>query len=291
MDALFSDLKALRILPGNLKPTGFLWPAQAQTYREQGAAPLSYEFHRVVLVPAGLAKPYRHGGERRVINEVTFHSIKHNLVTGSGAIPTLNVTQNRGLVINPNVTLTKAQAKAQYRFSGKFQNGKPVFQIPSGKIINFVSAFGHKLLCNGLTFTLGLLCHFMCSFCYVEGLLSRHPTVIRIRKEYGLEPSEFAIERQDPLPGLLRELVDKNGNPRFSNPDDTRVIFNSPLVDCAANRATAQRTVEACRLILKYTNWQIRLLSKSADLRWIGEQLAEFKDRVIYGFSTGTFDD
>jgi DNA repair photolyase len=192
---------------------------------------------------------------------------------------------------NPNVKLTKAQQRATYTFPGKFQNGKPVFQIPPGNVINLESAFGHKLLCDGPTFTLGLLCHFSCSFCYVEPLLSRHPAIIRIRKEYGLQAQDIAVEKHDPLPILKKQLVTAKGERRFPDPNDRRVIFSSPLVDCAANMLTAPGTVAACRLILAHTNWQIRLLSKSALLKLVAEQLVEFKSRIIYGFSTGTFDD
>ena len=197
----------------------------------------------------------------------------------------------RPLTKNTNVTLTKAQAKAKYTYTGKFQNGKPVFRIPPGKIINLVSAFFHKFLCDGPTFTLGLLCHFMCSFCYVGPLLCRHAAIARICKEYGLTPADIVVEKEDPLPILRKQLLDAKGRRRFPDPNDRRVIFASPLVDVAANVATAQQTVAACRLILDNTSWQIRLLSKSALLKSVAEQLVEFKGRVIYGFSTGTFDD
>ena len=205
-------------------------------------------------------------------------------------IPTENAAA-RTLTVNPNVTLTRAQAKAAYKFTGKFQNGKPVFRIPAGNVINLVSAFAHKLLCDGPTFTLGLLCQFLCSFCYVEALLCRHAAIARICKEYGLAPNDIVVEKEDPLPVLLKQLVDAKGRRRYPDPNDRRVIFASPLVDVAANLATAKMTVAACLLILKYTCWQIRLLSKSALLKFVAEELAEFKDRVIYGFSTGTFDD
>ncbi len=195
------------------------------------------------------------------------------------------------LTKNTNVTLTKAQAKSKYIYTGKYQNGKPVFRIPPGKVLNLVSAFVHKFLCDGPTFTLGLLCHFMCSFCYVGPLLCRHAAIARICKEYGLTPADIVVEKEDPLPILRRQLIDGKGRRRFPDSNDQRVIFASPLVDVAANAATAQQTVAACRLILENTSWQIRLLSKSALLRSVAEQLEEYKCRVIYGFSSGTFND
>ena len=57
-------------------------------YRASGAANLSKEFNERVLVPAGLAKPYERNGDRRQFNEVTFHSIRHNAVTGMKEIGT-----------------------------------------------------------------------------------------------------------------------------------------------------------------------------------------------------------
>jgi len=195
------------------------------------------------------------------------------------------------LIKNTNVTLTKAQANAKYTFTGQYQNGKPVFRIPAGKVINLISAFGHKLLCDGPTFTLGLLCHFRCTFCYVLMLLCRHAAIARICKEYSLQPDQFVVTKDDPIPVLLKQLVKPNGERRYPDPNDKRVIYASPLVDVAANEPTAEQTVAACRLILEHTHWQIRLLSKSALLRSVAEELADHKHRVIYGFSTGTFDD
>ena len=78
---LLAELRSLRAGAGTVKPTDYLWPEQAHLYRANGAAPLSSEFNRLVLVPAGLAKPYKRGGERRVVNELSFHSIKHSIVT------------------------------------------------------------------------------------------------------------------------------------------------------------------------------------------------------------------
>ena len=198
---------------------------------------------------------------------------------------------NKKLTLNPHVTLTKAQARAKYSFTGQFQNGKPVFKIPPGNVISLESAFSHKMLCDGPTFTLGLLCPFLCSFCYVGPLLSRHAAIARICKEYGLTPDGIVVVKEDPLPVLQNQLLSARGQRRYPDLKDRRVIFASPLVDVAANLATARQTVAACRLILENTCWQIRLLSKSALLKLVAEELIEFRDRIIFGFSTGTFDD
>ena len=92
------------------------------------------------------------------------------------------------------------------------------------------------------------------------------------------------------------------------------MIYASPLVDVAANMDLVRETIEACKLILENTNWQIRLLSKSNLLPKIAQAIAELdpipkwsddfskfgfppgkivtaKERMIFGVSTGTFND
>ena len=191
----------------------------------------------------------------------------------------------------PNVVLTVAQSKATYRRTGEFRNNKPVFVIPARTILKKKSAFEEKKLCDGLTFSLGMACHARCSYCYVPCQLNRHPAIARILKETGLEFPAITVEKEDPFPVLRQELVNRCGLPRFADVNDRRVVFSSPLVDVAANPPTARQTVEACRLILENTPWQIRLLSKFGLLRMIAEELGEYRDRMIFGLSTGTFDD
>jgi DNA repair photolyase len=195
------------------------------------------------------------------------------------------------IIIDENVRLTPAQAKATYTDTGLVRNGKPVFSIPTTKIISLQSAFEHKKLSDGPTFTCGFACGFSCTFCYVENQLGRNPSVLRITKETGLSFTQIAIEREGVLAAVKRELINRQGLPKYSDPGDRRVIFASPLVDVAANVSTAKVTIEVSKFILANTNWQIRLLSKSALLQIVAEGLAEHKDRVIFGLSTGTFED
>jgi DNA repair photolyase len=158
-------------------------------------------------------------------------------------------------------------------------------------VLSFKNGFAEKLLCDNLTFTLGLACGFTCSFCYVLSQLNRHPGVLRILKETGLTFDEIVIEKENSISVLERELLRRDGTSRYADPADRRVVYSSPLVDVAANFQTAQLTIQACLLILRHTNWQLRLLSKSAFLKFIAEALAAYKHRVIFGLSTGTFDD
>ena len=171
-------------------------------------------------------------------------------------------------------------------------SGKRVYSIPSKSIINFNSGFKHKLLCDGLTFSTGTACVFKCAFCYVGPMMARNPQT-RFLKCEEIDHSDVVIRRRDPLTILKSQLLDRRGRPKFLRKEnDQRVIYASPLVDVAANMELVRETVEVCEKILELTHWQIRLLSKSNLLLKVAEKLPSvFRDRVIYGFSTGTIDD
>jgi DNA repair photolyase len=165
--------------------------------------------------------------------------------------------------------------------------GKPVIEVDSKTVINFTSGFSHKKLCDGLTFTAGSACVYSCAFCYVEDLMRKNP--------HGLEnPADhqnLVIRRRHAVEVARTQLTYKDGRSRFADPNDRRVIYASPLVDVAANLELTRETVEICRVILELTSWQIRLLSKSNLLPKVAAALEPYRDRMIYGVSTGTLDD
>ena len=169
-------------------------------------------------------------------------------------------------------------------------NGKPVHEVPAKTVINFESGFVHKLLCDGPTFSTGTACAYTCSFCYV-------PDMMRKQKPYlhslGIDAphEQIVIRRRGAIARLRAELTDRSGRPKYKTPNDTRVIYSSPSVDVAANMELVRETIEACKVILDLTNWQIRLLSKSNLLPKIAQELSTHRDRMIYGVSTGTLDD
>ncbi len=181
-------------------------------------------------------------------------------------------------------------------------NGKPVFERPAKSIINFESGFASKLLCDGPTFSLGDACTYKCSFCYVPDIMrkSRESYMSEIPKD--IEHGDMVVRRSNALEILRNQLTQaaKGGGrkPKFDKVGDNRVIYSSPLVDCAGNMELVRETVEACKIILTLTNWHIRLLSKSNLLPKVAKELSEWglitkdvaKDRVIYGVSTGTLD-
>ena len=165
-------------------------------------------------------------------------------------------------------------------------NGKPVLEVDAKSVINFTSNFSHKLLCDGLTFSTGSACAYSCAFCYVPDLMRKNPHKIAGDAAH----VDIVVRRRGAVELIRKQLTYKDGSPKFTDPADRRVVFSSPLVDVAANMDLVRETIEACRMILELTNWQIRLLSKSDLLPKIAEQLADCKERMIYGVSTGTLD-
>ncbi len=169
--------------------------------------------------------------------------------------------------------------------------GKPVHTVPS-RILNQKSGFGHKLLCDGATFTAGTACVYRCQFCFVEPMFCRNVVVRSLLKREGAEFGDVVIRRQDPVNKIRAELTRRDGSPKFSDPADNRVIFGSPLVDIAPTVELADETAAVCLQILELTHWQIRLLSKSPLITRIAQAIPEkHKQRVIFGLSTGTLDD
>jgi len=179
---------------------------------------------------------------------------------------------------------------AGVRECGKI-NSKPRFLVNSGTVINDKSGFQKKLLCDGLTFTAGQACAFSCKFCYVEAMIfKKHKRLQAISQERGLKFEEMCVEIED-APAKARNYLTRNGEPRFADEADNRVIFASPLVDVAATMSQVKTTVEICMAILELTHWHIRLLSKSPLLVEVAKRIpVQYKNRIIYGLSTGTMD-
>ncbi len=166
-------------------------------------------------------------------------------------------------------------------------NKKPVYEIPAKSVINFKSGFGHKLLCDGLTFSTGSACAYSCSFCYVPDMMEKSPHLRGITAKH----EDIVIRRHGALQ-VLRDQLTTRGQPRFPDAADKRVIYSSPLVDVAANLELVKETIEACLIILELTHWDIRLLSKSNLLPRVADGIPEkWAQRMIYGVSTGTLDD
>src|SRR5438045_4689228 len=172
-------------------------------------------------------------------------------------------------------------------------NGKPVFTVAAKTVINFDSGFKHKLLCDGPTFSTGSACAYSCSFCYVPDMMLKLraiPSYAHVKGEH----ESIVIRRDNAVETMRQQLTDRHGNPKFMDFTDTRVIYASPLVDVAANMELVHETIDACKVILALTNWQIRLLSKSHLLPKVAEAFSgtpAYSQRIIFDVATGTLSD
>jgi len=70
------------------------------------------------------------------------------------------------------------------------------------------------------------------------------------------------------------------------------ICFTSTSVDPAANMELVGETAKALTRIFEETNWDVRILSKSNMLPKLAETVPKkFRQRMIFGVSTGTLDD
>ena len=178
-------------------------------------------------------------------------------------------------------------------------NGKPVlFRIVKTVLTINNGAFREKKLCDGIVINLGEACAFSCTYCYV-GCAVRYqagPVIADYNRETDqyLNHCDVVIRRKNAIGVLRSQLLKPDGTRRYDDPADNRVVFLSSTVDPAANMELLRETAEACILILKHTNWQIRLLSKCSLLKLLVESgliPPEYHHRLIFGFSIGTLDD
>ncbi len=171
--------------------------------------------------------------------------------------------------------------------------GKPVYYVDSKTTLRFESEFGQKRLCDGFTFTLGSICVYGCTYCYVISVLLKLSAIQAVKASaalLGCRLEEVVIRRRKALKLLRRQLtLDK---PAAVNLRAKAVVYTSPLVDPAANMVLVKETAAACRIIFELTNWDVRVLSKSHLLPQLAKLIPEeFKQRMIYGCSTGILDD
>lgn len=181
-------------------------------------------------------------------------------------------------------------------------HGKPVLWRKAKTVLTRDSeAFQEKLLCDGITLNAGDLCVYSCSFCYVESQIWKlvHEQVKQLNRMTGVQRggSEVVVRRENALEILKTQIKRKDDDPW-----DRRVVYGSTLVDVAANMALLKETAELVTWILDKTHWQVRLLSKSNLLHKLvkdglvpnrrkdGNERSHHQ-RIIFGFSTGTFDD
>lgn len=186
-------------------------------------------------------------------------------------------------------------------------NGKPILRVPVKTVLNLESLFAEKLLSDGPALALGEGCAYSCAFCYVPAVYQKLDRIREAIANYNaanktaLRHEDFVILRNEALAILERQLTAK---PYKADKADRRVLYTSPADDVAANMDLVKHTAEAVALILRHTNWQIRLLSKSnllpklaailvdgAASESAGYSVQDVMERTIWGVSTGTLDD
>jgi integrase len=84
-------LRQLKAKAGEVKPADPIWPEEAKRYEEKGSGGFSNEFYDDVLLPAGLVPPRTHrakkkkpgeeGTDRRQVNAISFHCLRHTFVS------------------------------------------------------------------------------------------------------------------------------------------------------------------------------------------------------------------
>jgi len=175
-------------------------------------------------------------------------------------------------------------------------NQKPVFVVPNKTVINFNSGFGHKYLCDDMTFTAGSACPYSCAFCSVPDTMRKQKPW---HKKHGVvgNHQDIVIRRANPVEVARQQLLALPEHKRRSR----KVIYASALTDVAANMELVRETVEICKVIFEMTGWDVRLLSKSNLLPKVAEGIeaadphvpnsTAWSQRVIFGVSTGTLDD
>jgi DNA repair photolyase len=174
--------------------------------------------------------------------------------------------------------------------------GKPVCCIPSNTSIAMSDGFAHKKLTTDPVMNLGDACVYSCAYCYVESAAQgRHNDVLG---KLGVAFQDVIIRRCGSTPGetsldtLKRQMVINAWRQRAK---EFHTAFTSSTVDPAPNGVILEETAQAMALLFQATCWDIRVLSKSANLQRLATRVLELapgtKNRMILGVSTGTLDD
>jgi DNA repair photolyase len=202
---------------------------------------------------------------------------------------------------------------------------KPVYIVRTSPFFD-KSGFSHKKLCDGRTFTAGTACAYSCTYCYVEGQTLRHEAVSQVLEHSRRPFNKVVIRRADVVRQIALKITRRAGKRAAASRHTGRceellgaaeavrlglgqrvaiykgkafkkqVLFASAFVDVAATKELALETVEICDVLLRLTDFQIRLLSKSPLLYDIvavelAKRHPEAKARIIFGLSAGTLDD
>jgi len=147
--------------------------------------------------------------------------------------------------------------------------------------ITRTKGFEHKLLAK-YSVNIGNICEFGCSFCYVPSITNKQKTVKSILdKGYKIEEFSSYRYKENVLSTITQDL-------RSIKPNDHGTIIFCTTCDPCATLEDADTSIDAIKLIMKKSNLQVRVLSKSILIKNIAESLLSYNKRIIYGLSTGT---
>jgi DNA repair photolyase len=141
--------------------------------------------------------------------------------------------------------------------------------------------FEKKLLAS-YSVNIGNICAFGCSYCYVPTVVAKIK-VIRDILAQGYKTEDISCYRhQDNVLDCIFRDLDK------IHRDDNGTVFFCTTCDPCAIPDHADTTTKAIRLIMERSNLQVRVLSKSILIIQVAQELQAYRDRIVYGLSTGT---
>lgn len=161
-------------------------------------------------------------------------------------------------------------------------NAKTNHFIYEGKTgIGESKEFQKKQLAD-FTCNIGNICLFGCTYCYVPSVTIKQQSVQNTLNK-GYEWDEISLYRTKEN---LLKCVESDLR-KIKRGDKRTVIFCTTCDPCATEEH-ADITSSAIRLIMESSDLQVRVLSKSTLILEIAKQLDLWRERIIYGLSTGT---
>jgi len=155
------------------------------------------------------------------------------------------------------------------------------FQYAANTGIASSKPFQKKLLADH-TVNIGNACSLGCSYCYVPDMTFKHKSLKNIEnKGYTLRQISNYRNHSNVVSTVTRDL-------KKNNLKENETVFFCSTCDPCASAANVKTTIAAAKLILQGSKSQIRVLSKSDRIIDVALVLSHYKDRVIYGLSTGT---
>jgi DNA repair photolyase len=158
--------------------------------------------------------------------------------------------------------------KIQFQYSGKTSIGE-------------TKPFKKKGLAS-YSVNLGNICAFGCTYCYVPSITIKQKVVQNIIAQgHKTEDISYYRPRDNVLACVSKDL-------KKIHSDDNGTVFFCTTCDPCATPDHADTTIRTIRLIMDGSNLQVRVLSKSALISHVAQNLSDYRDRVTYSLSTGT---